>query len=258
MSFAISARAELLKTKRSASFWLSIMAAAMMPVILFLAYYFKPDGSLKNLQADPWKVHFGWGWEAFSFFIFPMYIILICTLIPQIEFKNNTWKQVFSSPQSVGAVFFSKFLAIHFMIFFFYLLFNLFMILSGVLISILNHRFNFLQHGIDWPKLIYLNFKTYVSILGISAIQYWLSLRFKNFIAPMGIGLALLVGALIAGGIRWEHIYKLPFAHPFLTLQSFRGSSGPFLENHEWNSIIYFISFALLGFFDLKLKKEKG
>lgn len=74
----------------------------------------------------------------------------------------------------------------------------------------------------------------------------------------MGIGLALLVGALIAGGIRWEHIYKLPFAHPFLTLQSFRGSSGPFLENHEWNSIIYFISFALLGFFDLKLKKEKG
>ena len=118
MSFAISAQAELLKTKRSASFWLTVIAAAMMPTILFLAYYFKPDGSLKGLQADPWKIHFGWGWEAFSFFIFPMYIILICTLIPQIEFKNNTWKQVFSSPQSVGNIFFSKFLAIHFMIFF--------------------------------------------------------------------------------------------------------------------------------------------
>lgn len=258
MSFAISAQAELLKTKRSASFWLSILAAAMIPVLFFLAYYFKPDGVIKQLQSDPWKVHFTWAWEALSFFVFPMYIILICTLIPQIEFKNNTWKQVFASPQTVANIFFSKFFTIHLMIFFFYLLFNLFMILAGVSVNLLNDRFNFLQHSIDWQKMMYLSLKTYISILGISAIQYWLSLRFKNFIAPVGIGLALLIIALIARRVGWEHIYKLPFAHPLLTLESFRAPNRPFIENHEWNSIIYFIAFALLGFFDLKFRKEKG
>jgi hypothetical protein len=258
MSFAISARAELLKTKRSASFWLSIAAAGIIPALFSTAFLLRPDGALKNLEKEPWTILFTWSWEALDIFIFPMYVILICTLIPQIEYKNNTWKQVFASPQSLGNIFFSKFLTIHLMIFFFYALFNFFVIAGGLLVNVFNNRFNFFDHSIDWQKLIRLNFKTYLSILGISAIQYWFSLRFKNFIAPVGIGLALLVISLIVRRFGWEHIYKLPFAHPLLTLETFRQPNRPLIENHEWNSVIYFVSFALLGFLDLKFKKEKG
>ena len=92
----------------------------------------------------------------------------------------------------------------------------------------------------------------------MSAIQYALSLRFKNFLAPVGIGLALLVGALIAFGIGWKHIYKLPFAHPILTYTSMGKPNRPLLENHELNSIAYCIGFLILGFIDMKFKKEKG
>lgn len=258
MSFAISIQSEVLKSKRSASFWLSIIAAAFMPIILFLALYFKPEGAIKQLQHDPWTMFFKWGWEALSVFIFPMFVILIATLIPQIEYKNNAWKQVFASPQSLASIFFSKFITIHFIIFFFYLLFTLLMTLSGITTGLFNNKFGFLENTIDWSNLSYLMLKTYVSILGISAIQYWLSLRFKNFIAPVGIGLALLVGSIIARQMGWEHIYKMPFAHPLLTLESFHGKNRPFLENHELNSIGYFVAFLALGFFDLKLRKEKG
>lgn len=258
MSLAISLQSEVLKTKRSASFWLSIIAAAFIPVLFFLAYFFKPDGAAKDLAPAPWVIHFKFGWQAMNAFIFPMYVILICTLIPQIEFKNNTWKQVFASPQSTANIYFSKFVTIHMMIFFFYLLFNMFMIMSGVLANLLNDQFNFFDHAIDWQSLIKLNFKTYVSVLGISAIQYWLSLRFKSFLAPVGIGLALLVLAFIALNYNWEHIYKLPFAHPILTLMSMDKPNRPFLENHELNSIGYFVSFLLLGFFDMRYRKTKG
>ena len=258
MNFAISVQSELLKTKRSASFWLSILAAAMMPVLFLLAHYFKPEGGIKALEKDPWGTQFMWGWQSVNFFIFPMFVILICALIPQIEFKNNAWKQVFASPQSLGNIYFSKFLSIHLMIFFFYLCFILFMILSAVMTNLLNSHFNFLEKSIDWQKLATMNFKSYLSILGISAIQYWLSLRFKNFIAPVGIGLALLVLAIIARQVGWEHIYKIPFAHPLLTQESFRSVGRPLIENHEWNSILYFAAFTLLGFFDLKFKKERG
>ena len=258
MSFAIATSTELLKTKRSASFWLSILGAAFIPGLFFLAYTFNSGDIMKELEATPWQRHFRLGWQFLSAFLFPMFVILVCTLIPQIEFKNNTWKQVFASPQSYGNIYFSKFLTIHILILFFYLLFNLFMVLSGVVVNLIHSGYTFLDKPIDWENLMKLNAKTYISILGISAIQYCLALRFKNFIAPTGIGLALVIGSVIAAGLNWQHVYKIPFAHPFLTLQYMSMPNRPFLENHEWNSIAYFVVFMLIGFLDMRFRKEKG
>ncbi|WP_315817522.1 hypothetical protein [Paraflavitalea speifideaquila] len=55
----------------------------------------------------------------------------------------------------------------------------------------------------------------YVSILAVTVIQYWISLRLKNYIAPVGIGLALLITGLVV--IQWEHIRYYPFAYTMLT-----------------------------------------
>lgn len=257
MNFVISTEAELLKTKRTASFWLSIIGAAFIPTLLFIALFTAPNAT-KNLAKEPWTKFFSMGWQILSVFLLPMYIILVSTLVTQIEVKNNTWKQVFASPQSLGTIFFSKFLTIHLMILFCFVLFNAFMMLAAVTGSLLNPGLTFLDHSIDWKMLFQLNIRTYISILGISAIQYWFSLRFKNFIAPVGIGLALVIVSIIALNVHWEHIYKYPYAFPTLTYDSVKAGNRPWLENHELNSIGYFLVFTLLGFFDLKMRKEKG
>jgi hypothetical protein len=256
MSFAISVRAELIKTKRSAAFWLSVIGAAFIPAIFFLMYFFRPEVFTVQLKNNAWENHFMTGWQALSAFLLPMFVILTCSLITQIEFRNTTWKQVFASPQSLGNIFFSKFLTIHLMILFCFLLFDGFMLINAVTVNLFNKNYGFLHQPVDWAFLLKLSFKTYVSVLGISAIQYWLSLRLKNFIAPIGIGLALLITALIL--LRWEHIYKIPYAHPILTLQEIKKKGTHFLANHEWNSIGYFICFTLLAFADMKYRKERG
>ncbi|HZH94829.1 MAG TPA: ABC transporter permease, partial [Flavisolibacter sp.] len=179
MSFAIALQSEVLKTKRTASFWMSILGAAFIPAIFLIKLLLDPAEVAPALKAAPWKMYFAIGWEGLSTFLFPMYIILVCALIPQIEFKNNTWKQVFASPQSTGQIYFSKFLTVHLMIFLCYLLFNVFMILFAVVVNLVHSEYTFLQQPIDWSTLMQLNAKTYISILGISAIQFWLSLRFK-------------------------------------------------------------------------------
>ena len=258
MSLLISVESELLKTKRTVSFWLSVLAAGFIPAIFFIAYTLKPEGAYKQLEAQPWGTHFMFGWQALSNFLFPMYVILICALITHIEFKNNAWKQVYASPQSVAQIYFSKFITIHLMILFFFILFNLFMIMSGVIVDLIHPRFTFLEKAIPWEKLLKLSLKTYVSILGITAIQYWLSLRSKNFVAPVGIGLALLIASIVASAFKWEHIFKIPFAHPGLTLKYMPIPNRPFFENHEINSIICFIVFLMIGFIDMNYKKEKG
>jgi lantibiotic transport system permease protein len=113
-------------------------------------------------------------------------------------------------------------------------------------------------HFADQLKL---NFKTFVALLGIVSIQYWLGLRFRNFIVPIGIGLGLLVASMILSP--WEHIDKVPYAFPFLTFYSSTSAAkteltGPLLQNHELNSIGYFVFFTILAFLDMKYRKERG
>ncbi len=86
MSFIISTQAELLKTKRTASFWLSIIGAALIPTIFFLHLTIDPGDAVKKLAADPWIRMYFLGWQILAAFLLPMYIILISTLIAQ---KNS-------------------------------------------------------------------------------------------------------------------------------------------------------------------------
>jgi hypothetical protein len=258
MSFVISTRAELIKTKRSASFWVCVLGSGFIPLIFLLTYTLAPEKNYPGLQQFPWGKHLNQGWQAFSHLLLPMFIILICSLIPQIEFKNNTWKQVFASPQSLGNIFFSKFFAIHLMILFLFLIFNLFLILSAVVANLIISKYVFLKTPLDWGALLKLNFHTYLAILGISAIQYWLSLRFKNFIASIGIGLAFLITSLIAALSSWEYAYTLPYAYPILTMRNFSSKAAQSFPNHEIYSILYCLGFLLLAFLDMKYRKERG
>ena len=133
---------------------------------------------------------------------------------------------MYASPQTIADIFFSKLIIIHCMILFCFLLFNIFLLGSGILANLLNKDYSFFSNPVDWEMLLRTNFKSYISILGISTIQYWLSLRFRNFVASIGIGLALLITTLII--MDWEQIYKVPYA------------------------------FLLLAFVDTKYKKERG
>jgi len=258
MSFIISTQAELLKTKRTSSFWLPITGAAFIPLMLFISFFAGDDASKAAVLKDPWTKYLSMGWELFCVLLLPMYIILVSTLITQIEYRNNSWKQVFASPQSLGNIFFSKFLTVHVIIIFCFLLFNFFMILAAVLANVFNPKFTFLSSNINWQTLLQLNLKTYIAALGIIAVQFWVSLRFKNFIVPLGIGVALVIIAIVAMAAQVVHIYKYPYSFPILTYDFMQKKNRPFLENHELNSIGYFIFFTLIGFLDMKLRKEKG
>ena len=258
MNYAISLRTELIKTKRSSAFWVCLIGAGFIPAIFFLSYYLKAEHFVARFKVQPWESHFLTGWQAFSIFLLPMFVIIVCSQIPQIEFKNNTWKQVFASPQSLGNIFFSKFNTILLMIIFLFVMFNVFMICCAVLISLVNKNYPFLHSSAQWDLIVKMNVKTFISLLAIIAIQYWLSLRIKNFIVPIAIGLALLISAMILR--EWEHIYKLPYAFPFLTFSSLGidGLKDHLFQNHELNSIGYFLFFTLLAFLDMRFRKERG
>ncbi len=256
MSFFISTKAELIKTKRSASVWVVVLGSGFIPLIFFLAYVLTPEKNYPRLQILPWQQHFAMGWQGLASFLLPMFVILVCSLIPQLEYKNNAWKQVFSTPQLLSNIFFSKFFTIILMIFFLFFLFNLFLIGAALIANVINSKYVFLHTPIDWEGLLLWNGRTGMSVLGIIAIQYWLSLRFKNFIIPISIGLALLISSLIAVPF-WDQVDKLPYAYCILTMRSFI-SGHKSIQNHEIYSVLYFVLFLLIAFLDMKYRKERG
>ncbi|HKC37143.1 MAG TPA: ABC transporter permease [Chitinophagaceae bacterium] len=258
MNFFISASAELIKIKRSASLWICFLGAGFIPLIFFLNYALQPERNLPRLVMFPWAIHFGIGWQAFSSFLLPMFIILICSLIPQIEFKNNAWKQVFASPQPLTNIFFSKFFIIIMIIVFLFVLFNFFLAMSAILANLIVPKYGFLKSHFDLVTMWKLNWHIFLSVMGMIAFQYLLSLRFKNFIAAVGIGLALLIASLVAIPF-WDHADTLPYAYPMLTMRNFASKTNQVsLPNHEIYSVLYFIGFTLLAFLDMKYRKERG
>jgi lantibiotic transport system permease protein len=134
MQFIHCFQAEWLKKKRSLASWLVVIGAFFMPAILILIKLIK-NSTLKEINLSPkfWENHWMNSWESMAIFLLPLGIILSASLITQLEFKNNTWKQWHTTPQLYSTLFYAKLAVIIVMMFQFFILFNLGIYLSGVL-----------------------------------------------------------------------------------------------------------------------------
>lgn len=189
MNLFISVKSELLKTKRTASFYITIIAAVFGPFISLLDVIFD-DG----IAADKEKIIFNEmmteKFQVTGLAMFPMFVVLICTLLPQIEYKNNAWKQVLTSAQTKGNVFMAKFINIHLLILVFLVINLLAMFLTVVVLHFMEPSLNILNQPVNGYYIVMLRINSYVDLLAISTIQFWLGLRFKNFIVPIAIGIS--------------------------------------------------------------------
>jgi hypothetical protein len=255
-TFLISLKAEFLKIRRSSALWLVLIAGAFLPIIQFIMYTTKPKEFMARFGHDPWFGHVNMGFQAASFFLWPMSIILVASLVTQIEYRNNTWKQVMASPLRVGDVYFTKFIVIQCMIIASYFLFDAWMLVSALSAQVFEPDFHFTSSPLHFDHILLLDVKSYVAILGMTTIQYCISLRFKNFIGAVGIGLALIIGGLMM--IPWDKVVYFPYSYSALSFMR-NGAKSYGLLKHEYYSLYYFGFFLLFGYADFAwFRKERG
>ncbi len=250
MNLLITLRSEMLKTKRTASFYFTLVGAAVVPVVFFLNVMM--DG-IEDTRRDPLNQIFKLQAEMNGLAFFPWFIILIATLLPQIEFRNNTWKQVLASPQTKAALFLAKFLNIHLLMLLFLVSTHLFMFIAIGLANIIDPTIGLFKNPLDWQKVFINAGNAYVTMLALCSIQFWAGLRFKNFIVPIAGGLALwLMGTIMAFEFHSSMIYYFP--HSFQTF-TFSKNLLPDLERVAWTSAA--IALVVLGaaFWDFTRKE---
>ncbi|MFN6379106.1 MAG: ABC transporter permease, partial [Flavobacteriales bacterium] len=187
-SFLIrSIQSEWLKAKRSSSSWFVWVGALFVPFIITLIQTFYPNRFGVSVLNPFWVRLFERTWEMTAILLLPMGIVIACSLICQIEFRNNTWKQVYATPQHVSTVFFAKYFVVLLMFFKWLIIFTVAFLVSAYLPSLLNGRMIFTDEAIPVKYILENAISFYISALPIIALQYLLSMRFRNFIVPIGV-----------------------------------------------------------------------
>ena len=255
-SFVLNSKAEFLKSKRTAAFWITVVGAAFVPIISSIMLVARPGHFIPALKKDPWQLIIIDNWQAGAFFLLPMFVILVTSLVVQTEYKNNTWKQVYASPRTIADIFFSRFIVIHTLILLAFILFNAFIIITACAANLLQKGYTFFDHPVPWKTLIALTIKLYFSVLAITSIQYWLSLRFRNFIIPVGIGLALLIIGFMIN--QWEQLYCYPYMYPIIFFWPDFQKKTAFLNKAQVFDTIWFAVVLGIAFWDMVTRKEKG
>lgn len=257
MQFIYSLQSEWLKTKRSAASWLCIIGGFFIPTIYLIVFLVKSRTIEFGVEdGNVWEAHFINLMRNMKAFLLPMGVIMASSLITQMEFKNNTWKQLHTTPQSLTTIFLAKFSVIAIMTIKFFVFFTIGVILSGLIpCLVINGKLP--DDPFPFLFLIKENCKVFILCLPIIAIQYLISLRFKNFLVPVGIGLVGLIGSMI--GSIWEYIYVSPYSYVFLdNVKDLPFFKGKININLYQGAIIYFSLLMMISYFMFTKKKEKG
>lgn len=249
MSFFLSLRSELLKTIRTASFYLTLIGAAAGPVI-FLLNILIDEGEVNSLEKDPLNALFKVLSEINGVAFFPWFIILICTLLPQIEYRNNTWKQVLASPQTKANVFLAKFMNVQLLMLIFLIATHVFMFVTIVGVNLIKPGLNLFRQPLNVSTVVINAANAYIVLLAVCSIQFWMGLRFRNFIVPIGIGLVLwLTGTILAVQYNSKLTSFFPYSFHAVPVSKIL---KPQLTQIAWTSLTYALFFLTIGFFDFK------
>lgn len=254
MNLLLSLRAEMLKTKRTASFYLALVAGAIGPATSLLELIF--DGVRASERNVMLTKMFTTKFQMTAFLMLPLFIVLICTLLPQIEYKNNAWKQVLASPQTKANVFIAKFLSVHLLILVFLASNQVCMLAAAVILHFIEPSLNVLGQPFNGYAALMTVVNGYLTLLAISAFQFWMGLRFKNFIVPIGVGISLwFIGALMV--MQFASKAALFFPYSFHIYSSFP-KFAPQLSAVKWISFGYAVLFLVAGFVDFKKRRLNG
>lgn len=258
ISFINSFQSEWLKKKRSLASWLVLVGAFFTPSIVLLSRI-KNANKLSALYTanDFWTKTWHQSWESMSILILPIGIILGTGLITQLEFKNNAWKQLHTTPQWFLTIFFAKFLVLVVMLIEAFVLFNIGIYLSSVIPSWLFSNLPYPTAPIPYWFFLSENIKFFIDCLPVLALQYLISLQFKNFLVPVGFG--FIVWFLSIGILSWKYSFIFPYSHApldFLIGSGNRANNVP--VNIQWFAIFYFVLFTITGYALYSMKREKG
>jgi hypothetical protein len=217
--FILSFRSEFYKSRKTAGFWSAVILPLLLCLLIFAGFYSRSDKMVMEPGMMLWVQFSGAILGVMGSLLLPMLIVFIGYSVNSIEHKADTWKTLFSLPISKFAVYSAKYFYALFLVFLCLTLFVLFTVSFGNLLGMIKPELKFRDYDMS-GVLSQLYFKLFLSSLGILSIQFLLSLLFRDFLKPMGIGFVATITGVILVINQWKYDYLFPYSHPMLALSA--------------------------------------
>lgn len=258
-SFSGTLKGEVLKLKRSTVSVLIVLGALFLPLVLLTARLARAS-RLPEVYRDAqfWNQLWNISWESIAVLILPLMVILVTTLVVQIEYRNNAWKQVHTTPQSLVAIFFAKQLILIALMIGFCAVFNAGIYLVAVLPPLLIQGVPYPAASIPLARFAAQELGYFIDILPIVALQYLLALHFRNFMVALGLGIAQWI--VVIGCLSWKYLYIFPYSCitlDYVLTSSKRNIIPPPVDLHVL-APVYFLCITLVGFLLYSTKEDRG
>jgi lantibiotic transport system permease protein len=251
-AYLYSFGSEWLKKKRTAASFLTIAGSMLIPLLIIIARTDSASGlAIANRKPQIWENLYDRNWLLMGSLLLQMGIVLAASLVTQLEYRNNTWKQLFTTPQTLTTIFLAKGSVLLVMLIEFFLLFNLGIWLTGTLPGLLL-GVPYPPEAFPWKTFWSTNARFFLDSLPILALQYGISLRIKNFLVPLGVGLGMYVASMIA--VHWKYGYTIPYTY---CTYEFAGQAAAIHHTHLW-AAGYAAGFIGLAYLFYITRKEKA
>ncbi|MGM0648404.1 MAG: ABC transporter permease [Bacteroidota bacterium] len=250
---AILLTAEFKKIRHTPAIWISVVGPLIMALLIFLIFYFQGERLVK-MDVNPYNKFISMGINSVIMILFPLFVVIINSLILSIEHSAQGWKMLLTAPVSRLNIYLSKWGLIQLLVFLTLLLYLFYLVVFVYVLSLLKPELNFSMHQLNLGYFALWFLKIFVAVLALSTIQYQLSLWLKNTFKTIGIGLLAVIAGLIL--IRMDFIDYYPYAYSALSFEIFpMNYPDTSLVKHEYWSLIYTAALLAGGWFLWKRKQ---
>lgn len=254
-----SISAEFLKLKYAPIIWLFCFSLFSVCAIVFLANYMDVN-SVVGMGNSPWPRNLMAGLAIFSIFILIPFCVMFISTGMFVENHAQGWKFLYTTPQSRVSIFFSKLISVLLIIFILLLFMQMLILITLYGLDLIMPEFEFRHYSPDLPDF-FINFlHSYIAVLAVIGIQFFMSLRFKGFLIPMSFGVVMFVVGFIVSTINKPLVLCSPYSYAgivkdynMFTIDNIGVTHDHWLSNVEMYSIaIFMVCIGLALFLELR------
>ncbi len=217
--FLRSLRSEFYKSRHTLGFWSAILLPFAIIFLESIGFFIKSDKLAAAPPKELWGQFAGIPMAVMGSFLLPMYAVFVGYSVNNIEHRSDTWKTLFTLPIPKWSIYSAKYVYAVILVFVALVLFAMFTLGFGHLLHLIKPQLRFDGYSQEIARMLAdVYFKLFLASMGILSIQFLLSLLWKDFLKPMGLGfIGVIVGSIL---VRWEYSYYFPYSQPLRAIMT--------------------------------------
>jgi hypothetical protein len=188
--------AELLKTKRTLAFWMTLVTPAVVCILQLLILLRWYNGEYGGGDGQAWEASAQNSMALWTILALPLFITLETALLAQSEHGEKQWKHLFALPVQRWSIYAAKWLAGAGLLLLAQIFLGLLILATGFLAALLKPELGF-SGSPPLGSIAATLGKVYAIALLMHSIHTWVALHFRSFTVAAGVGMAAAVSNIV-------------------------------------------------------------